>query len=216
MATNTNTRLVTPQGIAEYPHIEEPDTKFDEEGLYHVNLILDKEQASPIVETMSQILNTFIATDTKVKEAKSRGKQFIIQDFFEDLDGDDIRLKFKQKATYTRKSDGKIIQVKIPVFDSKGVPVQDTKIGGGSTIRVCFTANPYYMPATKSVGLSLRLVAVKLIELKEWGSNTAEAYGFGEEEEGYQATKKEEAVVEPKKEVNSFDDLEEDAPNADF
>lgn len=211
MATTVvNPRLVTPQGIAEYPHIEEPDTKFDEDGLYHVNLILNKEQASPLVETMSQVMNNFIATDPKIKEAKARGKQFLIQEFFEDLGDGDMRLKFKQKATYTRKSDGKTMQIKIPVFDSKGVPVQDTKIGGGSTIRVCFTANPYYMPATKSVGLSLRLVAVKIIELKEWGSNTAEAYGFGEEEAGY--TK----PIEEKKEVSTFDDLEEDEPNADF
>lgn len=203
-------RLVTPKGLAEYPHIEEPDTKFDDNGVYHVNLILNKEESASIIDKMNEILQDFIANDIKLKEAKARGKQYVLQDFYEELNEDEIRLKFKQKASYIRKSDGKEVQVKIPVFDSKGTPVKDVNIGSNSTLRVCFTANPYYMPATKSVGLSLRLVAVKLIELVERGNGGASGYGFGEEEEGYVQNNTNTTT----KVVETFDDLEEDS--ADF
>lgn len=215
MANTTAPRFVTPKGYAEYPHIEVPDTKFDEKGSYHVNLVIDKDQAQDTIKKLEDVLANFVATDAKFKEAKARGKTINMQDIYETCDGGgNIRLKFKQKATYTRKADGKEIQVKIPVFDSKGTPLKDTKIGGGSVLRVCFTANPYYMPATRSVGLSLRLVAVKVIEMKEWGDKSASSYGFGEEEEGYEAS--EETKQTNPEDNPPFDEMEEDDPSQDF
>lgn len=209
--TNNYARVTTPKGTAEYPHIEEPDYKFDDDGLYHVNLILDKSEANGIIETVESCMNDFLANDPRVKEAKAKGRSFTVTECFEEVDSDTVRLKFKQKASYTRKSDGKKVEVKIPVFDAKGVPALDTKIGGGSIIRVCFSINPYYMPATRSAGASLRLVAVKLIKEKQWGANNAEAFGFGEEEEGYDSTKIAPVTKSPEPaQEETFDSLEED------
>ena len=42
MATTDNT-ITTPKGIAQYPWLSKPDTKFSEEGEYKVNVILTKE-----------------------------------------------------------------------------------------------------------------------------------------------------------------------------
>ena len=38
--------FTTPKGIAQYPWLSKPDTKFSEEGEYKVNVILGKEEAS--------------------------------------------------------------------------------------------------------------------------------------------------------------------------
>lgn len=211
---NMPNRYVTAVGVAEYPHIEEPDTKFDENGLYHVNLILNKDACETLIESLEADLNSFENNDPKIQEAKAKRRPINVADIYEDLEDGTIRLKFKQKATYQRKSDGKTMNIKIPVFDAKGKPITDTKIGGGSKLRICFTANPYYMPATKTCGLSLRLVAVKLIELKEYGANNAEAYGFGEEEDGYSADDDVRREDEP--ESKSVDELEDDYNSGDF
>ena len=41
--------FTTPQGVAQYPWLSKPDTKFSEEGEYKVNVILTKEEATPPV-----------------------------------------------------------------------------------------------------------------------------------------------------------------------
>ena len=41
--------FTTPKGIAQYPWLSKPDTKFSEEGDYKVNLILNAEEAAPII-----------------------------------------------------------------------------------------------------------------------------------------------------------------------
>lgn len=99
--------------------------------------------------------------------------------------------------------DGSKISVKIRQFDSKGKPI-DVNIGRDSVIKVSFSANPYYMPSTRTCGLSLRLLAVQVITLNEFGDSSASSYGF-EEEEGYNS---EESEDSPK----NFEDLDEDVP----
>ena len=42
--------FTTPKGVAYYPYISAPDTKFDEQGHYKVNLCIPKEEAEPIIE----------------------------------------------------------------------------------------------------------------------------------------------------------------------
>ena len=104
-------------------------------------------------------------------------------------------LKFKQKAVITKK-DGSKFEVKIPQFDSKGKPMK-ANIGRDSVIKINFSIKPYYMPTTKTVGLSLRPVAVQVIDLKEFASGgSAESYGFGEEEGGYEANDGEESTAD--------------------
>ena len=71
--------------------------------------------------------------------------------------------------------------------DAKGKPLTgETKVGGGSVIKVSYEVVPYYT-AIAGAGVSLRLKAVQIIELKAYsGGGNAESYGFGEEE-GFEA-----------------------------
>jgi hypothetical protein len=68
------------------------------------------------------------------------------------------------------------------LYDAKGNPLPaGTKIGGGSTIKVAFEINKFYT-ATVGAGVSLRLKAVQVLDLKTWEGGNAASFGFGVEE----------------------------------
>lgn len=179
-------RYTTPLGVAQYPWLVEPDTKFNPDGDYKVNMLFAKwtPELKYIVNDLNQMLEEYYqAIITDPKYAKNASKIQKADIWEEDCDGN-IVMKFKQKAII--KSIKGTHEVKIPIFDSKGKPLSDIKLGGGSQIKLCFSAAPYYVPSTRMCGLSLRPVAVQVIELKEWAEGgTMEAYGF-KDEDGYE------------------------------
>lgn len=187
--TNSNIakvpRFTTPVGIANYPWLVEPDTKFDPEGVYKVNMVFGERDPhlDYILKDLDKMLDEYyeaIKTDPKYAKVASKIQK---ADLYEEDDDGNIVIKFKQRAKI--KSVKGTFDVKIPIFDSKGKPLTEVKLGGGSKIKLCFSASPYYVPSTRMCGLSLRPVAVQLIELKEWGDpNSMESYGF-ETEDGY-------------------------------
>lgn len=186
-----NPRYVTPTGIAMYPWLNKPDTKFDPDGLYHVNLKFEKE--SPELEFLLKDLEKMLddyyqAACDNPKYAKFKSKIQKADIFEEDDEGCKV-FKFKQKAVI--KSVKGTFNAKIALFDSKGKPSKDT-VGGGSQIKVCFSAIPYFVPSTKTVGLTLRPVAVQIISLQSINGSSAESYGFKSEEGGYEYTPSEE------------------------
>lgn len=203
MSSNNN-RFTTPKGLAQYPALKTPDTKFNPEGDYKVNLVMeeDDEKTNSLVSKLEAVLEDFYENDDNVKQAISKGRKVVTQDIYEKDEEGRIVMKFKQKAVITKK-DGSKIPVKIRQFDSKGKPI-DVNIGRDSVIKVSFTANPYYMPSTRTCGLSLRLLAVQVISLNEFGDASASSYGF-EEEEGYNGE-------EPEDSSKSFEDIDNDVP----
>lgn len=179
-------RYTTPLGAAQYPWLVEPDTKFNPDGDYKVNMLFAKwtPELKYIVNDLNQMLEEYYqAIITDPKYAKNASKIQKADVWEEDCDGN-IVMKFKQKAII--KSIKGTHEVKIPIFDSKGKPLSDIKLGGGSQIKLCFSAAPYYVPSTRMCGLSLRPVAVQVIELKEWAEGgTMQSYGF-KDEDGYE------------------------------
>lgn len=202
MSSNNN-RFTTPKGLAQYPSIKTPDTKFNPEGDYKVNLVMeDDEKTNSLVSKLEAVLEDFYENDDNVKQALSKGRKVVTQDIYEKDEEGRIVMKFKQKAVITKK-DGSKIPVKIRQFDSKGKPI-DVNIGRDSVIKASFTANPYYMPSTRTCGLSLRLLAVQVISLNEFGDSSASSYGF-EEEEGYNGE-------EPEDSSKIFEDIDDVVP----
>lgn len=210
MTTNNfnSIRLTTPKGYAQYPYLLEPDTKFNPEGDYKVNLAMDDNEATKkLITKLDQILDNFYEENEDVAKAQAKGRKVMKADIFEYDSEGRVVLKFKQKAVITKK-DGSKFEVKIPQFDAKGKPMK-ANIGRDSVIKVNFSIKPYYMPTTKTVGLSLRPVAVQVIDLKEFTSGgSAESYGFGEEE-GYESNG-EESTDTP------WDDEEGTSSSTDF
>lgn len=199
MASNYK-RFTTPKGLALFPQIVTPDTKFNPEGDYHIDILIDPEKAGKMAMELENIRDNFMEENEDVQKAKAKSKKpLLLADVYEETDEGLYKFKFKQKAKIKTK-DGKVIEVKIPVFDSFAKPVntKNLNMGNKSEIKVCFEAVPYFMPATRTVGLSLRLNAVQLIKLVEYGGQSAESYGFGEEYGGYsyEATEEEDSEVE--------------------
>ena len=163
--------FTTPKGVAFYPYISAPDTKFDEQGHYKVNLCIPKEEAQPIIE---QIKGELVAGIKALKEAKPNAKIKQAPLPFEDeLDEDDqatgnVIIKFKSKAAY-----------KPAIFDSKGTPMMKSNIYAGSILKVNGSIAFYNSPAV-GAGVTLRLRAVQVIEYVE-GAVGATKFGFGEE-----------------------------------
>jgi len=192
-----NVIYTTPAGIAVFPWITQPDTKFKAEGEYSTKLRLPKDEAGDLLALIEGAANEAFEDAKKhiEKEAKtpkdakirlSKLKEPIIP-FKTALDDegnetDDVELVFKMKAYVVPKNGGKPFTQKPKVFDAKGKEMTGVAIYGGSKIKVAFQLNPFYTAI--GAGVTLRLVAVQVLELVTGGGN-AGSFGFGEEE-GYE------------------------------
>jgi len=167
--------FTTPKGIAQYPWLSKPDTKFNEEGEYKVNLVLTKEDATPVIEQ----INAAFAENLKV-QIKENGKDIKTANppYMDEL-GDDgkptgnVIIKFKSKALYPP-----------AIFDAKGDVMKDSNIWGGSEIRVNGSIAPYYVKLI-GAGVALRLRAVQVIQYVEGGTGSADRFGFEEVDGGF-------------------------------
>lgn len=176
-------RFVSPKGTASYPYLTKPDTKYNSDGEYKVSLLTAGDDASKVIAFLTEKHEAAVA-QAKKENAGKRVKEGELP-FIENDDGT-VTFKFKLKAKVTPKK-GDPFEQKPALFDAKGKPLTgEPKVGGGSTIKVCYEIVPYYTTLA-GAGVSLRMKAVQLIELKEYsGGGNAKSYGFGEEE-GFEA-----------------------------
>jgi hypothetical protein len=166
--------FTTPKGIAQYPWLSKPDTKFNEEGVYKVDLIIPKADAIPLLKQINEVFAENV--DKQTKKAKGQDVVKAKPPYWEELDDAKqptgnvvLRLKSKYKPA---------------VFDAKGIPMVDSNIWGGSELKVNGTIAPYFTSII-GAGVSLRLSAVQVIQYVEGGSGGAQGFGF-KEEVGYE------------------------------
>lgn len=183
---------ITPIGTASYPFLNRPDTKFKEEGEYHVKLIVPEHEAEDIVEKLTEATDEHmkvVKAELKEKNKNAKIKKLKPHYAFEDEvddDGNETGNKiigvFKMRAHVTPK-EGDPWDQKPNLFDAKKQPLAEgSKIGSGTKMRVAYQMIPFYTPASDSAGISLRLQACQIIDLVEYGTGDADSYGFGEEE----------------------------------
>lgn len=184
MSKIKNPRYTTPAGIAQYPYLTKPDTKFNPDGEYKISVEIPGAAAQDIVTFLDE---QFAASVAKAKK-ENPGKKIKEGDVPYSVNDDTgkVTVRFKLKAKVTPKQ-GDPFEQRPALFDAKGKPIgTDAKIGGGSKVKVAYELVPYYT-AIAGAGISLRLKAVQVIDLVEFsGGASSEAYGFGEEE-GYEA-----------------------------
>ena len=202
--------LVSPAGVAKFPRLNEPDTKFNAEGVYKVTLVL-KEGDKGVADYLKALRQA--EADALAEAAKNlkKGKKLkesgsVIK---ESLDGDgnpvsgQVEINFKMKASGTSKKSGKAWERHPAIFDAQLRPCTDVKVGGGSIVKVKAELRPFDSPAF-GAGLSLGLEAVQVIELREYSAGQSAA-GFDKEEgfeasagaEGFSAGQHEEPAGEP-------------------
>ena len=184
--------IVTPAGEAQWPYLCEPDTKFNEDGVYRVDLILPREDAEPIIAEAQELIDALYKetlADLKKGDGKAKAKAKVLttKDPFEphyDEEGnetDNVVLKFKTKAKIKDRKTGQLKDKKVPLYDGKKKLIK-TKInvGPGSVVRVNATPSPWYIPKDNCVGCTFYLNGAQILELVEYG-RSAESMGFDEE-----------------------------------
>lgn len=180
----------SPKGIAVFPWLTTPDTKFTPQGVYRVDLKLSAEDAEEVLALVSAEHDKNLAAvkaDPKNKGKKIKEADLPIKAVLDD-DGNETGeylLRVKMNAKF-KDSDGKEITASPALFDAKGKPIELDSLWGGSIIRVAYSFVPFYT-AIAGAGVSLRLRGVKVLKLSSGGGANASAYGFDEEEDGYEA-----------------------------
>ena len=170
--------LTTPKGELKWVYANEPDTKFDEEGVYRCELVLPSDHE--FLKTLDRYAQE--AWDTMTKEMKPalKSQAKLNKPYVMELDAEtgdptgNVLVRFKSKAVAKRK-DGTVVSLKPQVCDASGKLVQGLRVGNGSIGKVGYRTNPYFVAGQKAVGVSLYFVALQVLELEEFNSNPFQA-----------------------------------------
>jgi hypothetical protein len=184
-AKNKFARLTSPRGTAIYPRLTTPDTKFDKDGVYSVDLELNpkSKDAAEFLATLKKAADAAYTAECE----KRGGKKLKRADLpIKETDEGQIRIKFKLKAKAGNEE--KSWTQKPMIFDSMGAAVQTPpNVGSGSEIKVSFEVVPFFT-AMVGAGVSLRMKAVQILDLKEYTpGDRFDAYGFTADPKGFVA-----------------------------
>lgn len=183
------TQYVTPEGIAKFPHLAEPNTKFVKTGKYEVSLYFDTENGTKLLAMLQEAYDEAIKIGKEKYEklsAQSKANTpFSPQNFYKEEvlnDGTSTGRIFIHfdKFAKLELEDGRVLEFKVPVFDKTNKPMllEDIKkASNGSKMKAAFKVKPYFMPAGAKAGLSIDLQAVQIVKAEEYVRD-AESYGF--------------------------------------
>ena len=208
----------TPKGVAIFPYLNKPDTKWKPEGEFKTKQRIPTEDAEKLIEII-EAAQAEAEAEAKVKaKAKNKLKSVKAADlpYSAELDDNEEEtgntlFNFKSTASGVSKKTGKEWSRKLAIFDAKGKPLKKD-IYGGSTLIVAFTAEPWVNPKFE-YGVKLQMEAVQVIDLVSTGGGairSASAFGFGEEE-GYEDAGEDESADDEDTATGS-----DDAADADF
>lgn len=203
--------LQVAEGKALWCKVFEPDTKFDSNGIYSVDLLIPETKAQQLCEFLDGVADKRYKEEVKAKpklKASLSTRPAYETDYDEDgNETGNLKFKFKLKASGQTR-DGRDYSQKPAVVDAKRKPMtEEVAVGNGSTIKVAFEPIPYVMASTKQVGVSLRMKAVQIIDLVEYGGSAASVF---DEVDGF------EAVDSEPKGTDAFDDGDDYGVEGDF
>lgn len=200
--------IVTPAGTAVWPKLNKPDT-FKGKTTFNVKLKLDTndEKVQAFLAKVNEAHEASLGwakaeIEAALASTKEASKKGALKKKLEavrlaaspvkpvlDEDGNEtnfVQILFKCNAEYKDQKTG-VMKSGAPVLkDAKRNVIDRSKveIGGGSTIKVAALMKPYLMEDEGKVkaGISFRLKAVQVLELKQYNSDD----GF-EDEEGFES-----------------------------
>lgn len=201
------TQGVTAKGQLVYPHIYEPEEYEGKDVGYTAQIVFDTKETNALIARIDEELEKAKASIKLKPGQKWSSDPFL--GYREDKDGN-IVFKFKTTSHFQTRT-GELVTRKIPVFDAHGKPIKDKlSIGNGTVAKIAYTLIPYWM--SKAVnGIKLRLEAVQIIDLVEYGERKADSYGF-DSEEGFDA----DSIVHTTEDVEDDLELVEGDTEGDF
>lgn len=194
-------KKVTPAGIAGFCHVIQPDTKFNPEGDYKVELLLDPaaESTSKFIEFLDGMMEKAEqdaqawAEEQRERKGLKRAKAVKRgMEPYEEVEhpqhGDVIRIRLSSKASGVNAKTGeRWHREPPPQFDSAGNKLpKPVLFYGGSTIAVSGEFNTYVNPKGE-FGITRRIRAIQILELVSGGGGapkTAAEAGFEVNENG--------------------------------
>lgn len=167
-------RIVTPIGVAVYPHLTRPDTKFNPQGEYKTKLRVAFDDARELIERLEKIRDEAYAQLDPVKRKKLKLAPVCETEL--DEEGEEtgfVIFAAKMKAKVIPADGGKPWEQRPKLWDAKNNELnpEDINIWGGSKIRLSCEVVPFEMQQAKQFGVTLRLKQVQIIELVEGGGS---------------------------------------------
>lgn len=181
--------FVSARGRLGYPHLTKPDTKFKPGGEYKTRLLMSIEDGQKDIDRITTEHNRWIAEQRALPVEK--GKEFVEGDlpFTIDEEAGTVSFSFKLNAKGQNKAKGETWENHVALFNTVGGACsKDIKIGSGTLAKVSYEFNTYPWKAKIGAGVQLRMLAVQIIELVEWGTRDASSFGFAEEEGAFEGT----------------------------
>ncbi len=169
-------KVITPIGEAEWCSLKTPKQwKNEDKRNFLATVILPAKEAQPIIDDCNGMVE-------KIKDIMDKNPKLSPHDPWKKLDDGRIALKFKRPAFLA--NDKYPATPPITTYMPDGSTVEwdktDWGVGNGSQIVIGGFIRPYYVPML-GLGISLRLDAVKIHELKEYvaGGGDSFATDFG-------------------------------------
>lgn len=174
-----DTRLSTPPGLAVYPRLKTPDTKFDELGQYKADIAIPLAEAEPLMDK----LNAMHKAHTGQPAKKSENTMWYLE--VDDSGEETGRVVFKIRVKNRLNKKGELWDRRPALFDAALKPI-DVNPYGGTKYVVSFDV--YEWKAGDKKGISLQPAGVQILELVE-GSGSADPSSMGfAAQEGYTAS----------------------------
>jgi hypothetical protein len=187
--------FTTPPGLARYPRLSDPDTRFDPDGRYKVELRWPAEKIEPFKAKIDKLIADAFAAWKKDHKKEVADEDFKLQkSIFKQVKDDEGEptgevslnvamkavVRWKDKATGQEKSRAQ----RPVVVDAKGKPTK-AEPWSGSTLAVRFAIDPDYWAGQKKFGASVKMIGVQIVKLVQGGERTAESMGFETYDEGF-------------------------------
>ena len=188
-----NKTIVTPKGIAQYPHLRTTETYNGQDtGKYSVQLKLTEAETDKLTDYLAHEWDVIKGTGEYATKRYAKGS---VPNLGTKETSEGTVFKFKTSASVKTKS-GDVLRKTVPIYDSKCNVIKDD-IGAGSIIKVACQIAPYYV-AANNYGLTLYLTGVQVIEYVAPGEvGSASALGFGVEEGFEVSSNNEEGTLNP-------------------
>jgi len=177
--------MTSPRGIAVYPRLNSPDTKFDDLGSYKSDLRIATDAAQPFLEKLHKVFKSWTGKNhPRNPERDNKNALYYVERDEDDNETGFVVIKFRVKNKMTKK--GELWDRRPAQFDAKGKPITNPKsVGGGTELIVSFEVYQWQSP-TGGKGISLQPEAVQILKLVEFNSQKdASAYGFAAQDDGY-------------------------------